>query len=167
MIAACISITVDALGADGGPSLRNFMLITMFARYKETRREFQGLLKVNFIVIGLSSFPSFLLWCRSETKTNIPSNFLCKYKSSFRHKSLGISIKMYQMNDKVFLTKQNKISENGKAPGRQKGKLNIRSAISVIFLTFNMFFVYSLFSEASGARKIAQDKPHLFICVPT
>ena len=65
-------------------------------------------------------------------------NFLCKYKSSDLHKSFDISIKMYQMNDKVFLTKK-----------KEKNKLKTLSLISVI--AFYMFFAYA--REEKAAQK--------------
>lgn len=68
---------------------------------------------------------------------------------------------MYQMNDKVILTKKKsceraevqlqpipaKAREKKCARGEKKGKLNIFCAISAIFLTFNMFFVYLYFQQ--------------------
>lgn len=58
------------------------------------------------------------------------------------------------MNDKVFLTKRpsegrRKKCEENTWPERQKGKLNIFSAISVIFLTFNMFFASHIFQASA------------------
>jgi hypothetical protein len=79
---------------------------------------------------------------------------------------------MYQMNDKAFGLFDKKPSGEGKgkkceeiAAERQKGKLNIFSAISVIFLTFNMFFASHIFRSERARGYCA--KMHLFICVPT
>lgn len=103
---------------------------------------------MNFIVIALLDSPpapGFRVMSKRSEKANIPSNFSCKYKSSFRHKSPDISMKMYQMNDKVLLTKKSEPNVvqaakcETKAPERQKGKLNISSAISVIARGPNMF----------------------------
>ena len=72
------------------------------------------------------------------------------------------------MNDKVFLTKAAEKGEKNARKirartGETKRKLNIFSAISVIFLTFNMFFALYIFQRAHGYCA----KMHLFICAPT
>lgn len=67
--------------------------------------------------------------CWNKTRNKHSLNFLCKYKSSDLHKSLDISIKMYQMDDKVFLTKKRKKNENFKS--------NITDRILHVFRLYN------------------------------
>jgi hypothetical protein len=80
------------------------------------------------------------------------------------------------MNDKVILTKKKKKLRVAREPryffqrfqrsckskmcGEKKGKLNIFCAISAIFLTFNMFFVYLYFQQ--GLCGIVQKKENIY-----
>lgn len=119
---------------------------------------------------------------RGKTKTNIPSNFSCKYKSSNRHKSPDISTeKCIRWMIKTFqaLTKKKEPKPKAKTKRQIKHSLRPRgrpSSADISDLCVQHVFAYLFHpkSRGGGSSRVADERTahcasemHLFICVPT